>query len=357
MLASLVTLLALAAVSLAAPAYLPGAVTAKSTSRESTGHRVLTFKPCDDGLVRRADGECVKPIIQRSIFVYDAPEPVVTYKKPSYIPTPKVNYNYVFVRTKNTIVEKDPIVVPPAPQKTLVYLLNKESEERERDVIQVKGEEENPEVYFVNYNSEENKNLPGGVDLQTALSQSSSFGGSSSVGESSKYGYRYPRPTYGDHGGEDDVEDEEEESESDESSESSESDSDEEDDEEESEEEDDEGDEKEEEEEKEEGLEGNKGNTGNEGYGSIDLRRGKSEDNEADAKDASAGGDKEGALETEVHSKREEETKSSGTSALKTYGSAGKSSVTELEIATSTQKTYIKPKRKGNAVFPPPYIV
>ena len=95
--------------------------------------------------------------------------------------------NYVFVRTASALNGARPIVVPPPQQKTLVYLLNKRAEVQGQQVIEVPGTPTQPEVYFVNYNDGDNPSLPGGIDLNTALSQSAiggqvigGFGGAAS---------------------------------------------------------------------------------------------------------------------------------------------------------------------------------
>lgn len=134
------------------------------------------YEACDDGLVRKADGRCVEPIVTRNLFLYNAPAPRITYGPAPYIPDPKVHYNYVFVRTAGAVVGAKPIVVAPPQQKTLVYLLNKRPEEQTQQLIEVPGKPSQPEVYFVNYNDGENPTLPGGIDLETALSQSANAG-------------------------------------------------------------------------------------------------------------------------------------------------------------------------------------
>lgn len=136
----------------------------------------IALGPCGGGLVRKADGRCVKPIVSRNIFLYNAPRPKVSFGPPPVIPDPKIHYNFVFVRSQDTIVGPKPVVVPPPQQKTLVYVLSKRPEAIGQQLIEVPGQVEEPEVFFVNYNEGENPVLPGGIDLQTALSQSAGAG-------------------------------------------------------------------------------------------------------------------------------------------------------------------------------------
>ena len=133
-------------------------------------------EPCAPGLVLKADGNCVTPIVTRNLFLYNAPAARLTTLPASFIPDPKVHYNYVFLRTSDPAEAAKPIVVPAAQQKTLVYLLNKNPEVKEQEVIEVPGTQTEPEVYFVNYSDGENPELPGGIDLATALNQSENEG-------------------------------------------------------------------------------------------------------------------------------------------------------------------------------------
>lgn len=132
--------------------------------------------PCDGGLVRRADGSCAQPIITRNLYLYNAPAQKVTYGPAPALPAPKRHYNYVFVRTPSTVAGPRPVVVPPPQQKTLVYLLSQRQSAIGQEVIEVPANPTQPEVYFVNYNDGDNPQLPGGIDLQTALSQSAAQG-------------------------------------------------------------------------------------------------------------------------------------------------------------------------------------
>ena len=122
--------------------------------------------------VLHVDGTCVKPIINRQIFVFSAPPQKVEVRSPPPVPKPKINYNIVFVRVPEQAAQYKPIVVPPPQQKTLVYVLNKRPDSAEQEIIEVTSKTSKPEVYFVNYDEGENPELPGGILLQDALSQS-----------------------------------------------------------------------------------------------------------------------------------------------------------------------------------------
>ena len=89
---------------------------------------------------------------------------------------PKVHVNYVFVRTQNSAGGSNAVVVPPPKQKTLVYVLNQRAGAQGQQVIEVPSAPVQPEVFFVNYDEGDDTQLPGGVSLQQALSQSAQQG-------------------------------------------------------------------------------------------------------------------------------------------------------------------------------------
>ena len=131
---------------------------------------------CGPGLVRKVDGSCVKPIVNKNIFLYNAPAMKLTYGPPPKIPDPAIDYNYVFIRAPNAVLGPKPVVVPPPQQKTLVYVLSEQPQAQQQPVIEVPSAVTEPEVFFINYNEGENPTLPGGIDLRTALSQSAQSG-------------------------------------------------------------------------------------------------------------------------------------------------------------------------------------
>merc|ERR1712126_410864 len=135
-----------------------------------------SYGPCPTGTVRKGNGQCVRPVITRNLYLYKAPDMKLTYKPATHFPDPKVHYNHVFVRTPDMGVGPRPIVAPAPQQKTLVYLLSKRPGAIDQEVIEVPANPTNPEVYFVKYSDGENTQLPGGVDLQTALSQAAQQG-------------------------------------------------------------------------------------------------------------------------------------------------------------------------------------
>ena len=131
------------------------------------------FGPCAEGLERTLYGKCVKPKISKDLFLYRAPTLNVPYKRAYYDHEPKVHYNLVFLQAPSyKDAQHKPIVVPPPKQQTLVYLLSKQPSGYEQDVIEVPLEPTKPEVFFVDYKDGDNPILPGGIDLNTALTQS-----------------------------------------------------------------------------------------------------------------------------------------------------------------------------------------
>lgn len=129
----------------------------------------LLPKRCSAGQVLHVDGRCVTPRVNHRVYVYDIPSTPKVTGPPPYIPNPVVETNHLFIRTPEGGQSPDPIIVPPPTRQHIVYVLHKQSEQKQR-VIEVPGQPPNdPEVYFVNYAEGENPVLPNGVDLQTAL--------------------------------------------------------------------------------------------------------------------------------------------------------------------------------------------
>jgi len=132
-----------------------------------------TTDGCPSGQARKADGTCAEPMVTRNIYLYAAPPPHKVKVNPAkHMPTPKVHYNFVFVRTPEVNGGMGPVVAPLPKQKTLVYVLSKRPDAQQQQVIEMPMTPTKPEVIFVNYNDGDNQELPGGIDLQTALSQS-----------------------------------------------------------------------------------------------------------------------------------------------------------------------------------------
>ncbi|XP_037791916.1 ATP-dependent RNA helicase A-like [Penaeus monodon] len=133
---------------------------------------------CGPGQVLHVDGRCVTPIVNRKVYLYDAPSaPSIAHGPPPYIPEPTIDTNIVFIRTPEGGQGPDPIVVPPPQQRHVLYVLNKQTQQGQ-EVIEVPAPPAtSPEVYFVNYADGENPVLPSGVDLQTALNAASQGGG------------------------------------------------------------------------------------------------------------------------------------------------------------------------------------
>jgi len=117
------------------------------------------------------------PEITRNIYLYAAPAQAAGQVAPASLPRRKVHYNFVFVRTGGALGGAKPLVAPAPQQKTLVYVLSKRPSAQNQQVIEVPHTPTQPEVFFVNYDNEgDNTQLPGGVSLQEALSQSAQQG-------------------------------------------------------------------------------------------------------------------------------------------------------------------------------------
>jgi len=134
-------------------------------------------RSCNGDEVRNVLGECVLPEISRNIFVYAAPKVISRPRPPPSLPKPEVHYNFVFVKTADLAQQNDPIIVPPPQHKTLVYVLSKKQQQGGESIIQTPySPAPRPEVFYVNYGEGDNPQLPGGVDLQTALNSGATQG-------------------------------------------------------------------------------------------------------------------------------------------------------------------------------------
>ncbi|XP_047487250.1 translation initiation factor IF-2-like [Penaeus chinensis] len=127
---------------------------------------------CLDGEVLNVDGTCSVPQITRHVYVFAAPDQPAPQGPPPSIPPPQVEHNVIFIRAPEQADAAEPIVVPPPQQQSVIYVLNKRQPTvGGRPVIEVPAPPpSNPEVFFVNYGPNENPVLPGGIDLQSALS-------------------------------------------------------------------------------------------------------------------------------------------------------------------------------------------
>jgi len=138
----------------------------------STGGGISFGDGCGNGQIRGSDGGCITPQVTRNLYLYAAPAMRVETLPARNLPNPKVHLNYVFVRTENAVGGSRPVVVPPPKQKTLVYVLNRRPTAAQQEVIEVPAQPTKPELFFVNYDEGDDTQLPGGVSLQQALSQS-----------------------------------------------------------------------------------------------------------------------------------------------------------------------------------------
>jgi len=118
-------------------------------------------------------GSCQAAQITKNIYLYAGQEAQAAAAGKAIIKAnPKVHLNYVFVKSAGSVAASAPVVVPPPKQKTLVYVLNRRVAAGKGEVINLDSKPTKPQVYFVNYEEGDTADLPGGVSLQEALSQS-----------------------------------------------------------------------------------------------------------------------------------------------------------------------------------------
>jgi len=153
---------------------------------------------CGPNEVLGNDGNCIAPVIRRNVYAYTIPNMAARVAPAPPLPNPEIDYNIIFLKSSNEQQKVEPIVVPPPRQKTIVYVLRRRPEPIVREVIELpKQEPVSPEVFFVNYNDGENPELPGGINLQSVLSQAPEANGQIRVvqttsGDSVEVGYSAP---------------------------------------------------------------------------------------------------------------------------------------------------------------------
>lgn len=134
-------------------------------------------KSCGPGKALDATGACVTAVVSRDIFVYKAPIlPQPPVGPPPEVPTPELKYDVVFVHAPEAPEEPEPLVVPGAKRKTLIYVLAKNGQLQQRVVQVPQQKDEDPEVYYVGYNDHDNPVLHDGLTLQDVLAYDSKDG-------------------------------------------------------------------------------------------------------------------------------------------------------------------------------------
>jgi len=151
--------------------FVSGGSSGSSGSGDSRLSSISLDAGCSNGQVKNYNGQCITPEVSRNMFLYEVAPQQIRTNPARNIPNPKVHLNYVFVRHEQNHGSAQPIVVTPK-QKTIVYVLKKNADDINQQVIEVPHEPVNPEVFVVNYDEGDNKQLPGGISLQEALSQS-----------------------------------------------------------------------------------------------------------------------------------------------------------------------------------------
>lgn len=132
----------------------------------------LNLSSCSDGEVRHVDGNCVTPIINRRLFLYVLPE-----KRPVVVQKQKVERNLIFIRLPGDVQRQEPVILPPAEQQYIVYVLHKQSKQDQQVVHVPAPLPLKPEVFFVSYANGESPTLPGDMKLKRLLNSAFQGGG------------------------------------------------------------------------------------------------------------------------------------------------------------------------------------
>lgn len=141
---------------------------AASAAPHGYGSPVRPFvQGCGQGRVLHIDGSCVYPTVHQFVYLYAAPEQPPSYGPPPKIPRPEVQHNVVLIKAPEAPKSPEPIVVPPAQQKHVVYVLNKQSQQDQRVIQAPAPPPTSPEVYFVDYDDDGSPDPSGGGGVGT----------------------------------------------------------------------------------------------------------------------------------------------------------------------------------------------
>ncbi|MCL4135223.1 UNVERIFIED_CONTAM: hypothetical protein GTU68_026804, partial [Idotea baltica] len=139
--------------------------------------------PCRPKHARNSLGVCVEADVTQTTFVYEG-HPVTYPEEPAYeVPIPRVEFNILFLRAPEPQPHNDPIVVPPPLRRTVVYVLTRNADGQQRVIEVPAGPEQEPEVFYVNYNDGDNPELTGGLSLQDVLTHGALQGQSFDEGD------------------------------------------------------------------------------------------------------------------------------------------------------------------------------
>jgi len=133
---------------------------------------------CSFGQARDASGNCVNARVTKSLYLFGgAPDLRANVIPAGRIPEAKIHYNYVFIKAPEVSGGSQPVVGPVPQQKTIVYVLAKNPETQQQQVVELEADPVKPDVFFVKHDGVNlDRELAGGINLRQALAQAEQTG-------------------------------------------------------------------------------------------------------------------------------------------------------------------------------------
>jgi len=158
----------------------------------ASGGEFITVRDsgCSFGEARDASGNCVKARVTKSLYLFGgAPDLRANVIPAGRIPEAKIHYNYVFIKAPEVTGGSTPVVGPVPQQKTIVYVLAKNPETQQQQVVELEADPVRPDVFFVRHDGVNlERELPGGISLRQALAQAEQTGQVIELGSSGASG-------------------------------------------------------------------------------------------------------------------------------------------------------------------------
>merc|ERR1719431_1974415 len=158
----------------------------------SGGGEFITVRDsgCSFGQARDSSGNCVNARVTKSLYLFGgAPDLRANVIPAGRIPEAKIHYNYVFIKAPEVSGGSSPVVGPVPQQKTIVYVLAKNPETQQQQVVELESDPVRPDVFFVKHDGVNlERELPGGISLRQALNQAEQTGRVIELGSSGSGG-------------------------------------------------------------------------------------------------------------------------------------------------------------------------
>jgi len=158
----------------------------------SSGGEFITVRDsgCSFGQARDSSGNCVNARVTKSLYLFGgAPDLRANVIPAGRTPEAKIHYNYVFIKAPEVSGGSSPVVGPVPQQKTIVYVLAKNPETQQQQVVELESDPVRPDVFFVKHDGVNlERELPGGISLRQALNQAEQTGQVIELGSSGSGG-------------------------------------------------------------------------------------------------------------------------------------------------------------------------